>query len=54
MRLQEIEWCRAEQAAAREHMRHGKCDHPQCTTENNLRWLTDAFAEEILIELESA
>lgn len=56
----QIDWCRKQQRAALEHMRpvivcigHGAwlmphcCDHPQCCSENNERWLLDAFAEEI-------
>jgi hypothetical protein len=42
-----VDWCRAQQRAAHVHIKHGKCDDPQCTPENNCRWLMDAFAEEL-------
>jgi hypothetical protein len=44
-----IAWCRDQQMQAHKHRRkRHRCDHPQCTPENNLRWLLDSFAEEIL------
>lgn len=46
----QIDWCREQQRAAHEHMRTGhSCAHPQCHPENNLRWLLDAFGEEMAL-----
>jgi hypothetical protein len=46
----QIEWCRAQQADALEHMKPDhKCDHPQCHPDNNRRWLMDVLAEELEI-----
>jgi hypothetical protein len=50
MTQNDIAWCRAEQASALEHLRHGKCEDFRCCPEGNARWLAEAFAEELLIE----
>lgn len=53
----QIDWCRRQQIAALEHIRRGPdcgCGHPQCCPENNIRWLLDAFGEEIELTYEQA
>jgi hypothetical protein len=58
----QIEWCRGQQLAALTHIRpvvvavgHGaaliphRCSHPQCCPSNNRQWLSDAFAEELML-----
>jgi hypothetical protein len=52
--MKDLIWCQQQQAAALEHMQSGHtCSHPQCTPENNLRWLEDALMEEVMLMVEA-
>lgn len=47
---EQIEWCRKQQREALTHMEPGHtCSHPQCTPANNMLWINDATAEELLL-----